>query len=101
MFLERLDDVASDRPAMDFVGAVDQPLRADMGVPGGQRRILAVAERAVELDRGVDHLVHHVGEEDLGDGIFLPQVHALLSLVGDMQQHQARDVEFARTIGEQ
>ena len=71
-----------------------------MGVPGGERRIEAVAERAVELDGGVDDLVHHVGEEDLGDAVLLAQVHAVLGLVGDMHEHQAGDVEFAGAFGE-
>ena len=53
MLAERLDDVLADPPLVHFVGTVDQPLRAHLGVPFGERRILAEAERAVELDRGV------------------------------------------------
>src|SRR4051812_9411429 len=54
---ERLDDVLADLPPMHLVRTVDQPLRAHLRVPFGERGILAEAERAVELDRGVDHLV--------------------------------------------
>ena len=46
---------------MNFVWSVHEPLRADAGVPSRQWRIMAVAERAVELDRRVDNLMHHVG----------------------------------------
>ena len=98
--LERLDDVLADLPLVHFVGTVDQPLRAHLGVPFRQRRILGKAERAVQLDRGVDHLVHHVGMEDLGDRVFLPDVLALFRLVGDVQQHQPADIEFAGAIGQ-
>ena len=38
------------------------------------------------------HLVHHVREENLGDRILLPKVHAPLSLVGDVKKHQAGHV---------
>ncbi len=63
-------------------------------------RILAEAERAVQLDRGVDHVVHHVRQIHFRDRIFLGQVHALFRLVGDVQQHQAADVELAGAFGE-
>src|SRR5665647_1415882 len=36
---KRLDDVAADLPFVHLVGAVDQPLRADLGVPLGENRI--------------------------------------------------------------
>src|SRR6476659_5253835 len=72
MFAERLDDVLSDLPLVYFVGPVDEPLRAHLGVPFGERRILAEAERAVKLDRSVDNLVHHMRMEDLGDRVLLP-----------------------------
>ena len=71
-----------------------------MRVPARQRRILAVAQRAVQLDGGIHHLVHHVRQEHLGDAVFLPQVHALFRLVGDVQQHQPRHVKFAGAFGE-
>ena len=71
-----------------------------MGVPCGQRRIAAVAQCAVQLNGGVDHLVHHVGQEHLGDGVFQAQVEALFGLVGDVQQHQPGHVEFGGAIGE-
>src|SRR3954454_1537510 len=91
---ERLDDVLADLPLVYFVGTVDQPLRAHLRVPFGERGILAEAERAVELDRGVDHLVHHVRVVDLGDRVLLADVEAFLCLVGDVQQHQAADIEL-------
>ena len=61
---------------------------------------MAVAERAVKLDGRIDHLVHHMGEEDLSDGIFLPQIHALFGLIGDVKQHQASHVELAGAVGQ-
>src|SRR3979409_1443534 len=70
MLAERLDDVAADPPFMDLVGTVDQPLRAHLGVPFRQRRILAEAERAVELDRGVDYVMHHVRQIHFCDRVF-------------------------------
>src|SRR5689334_15042020 len=85
---EGLDDVAADFPFVHFVGPVHQPLRAHLGVPLGERRILGKAERAVKLDRGVDHMMHHVREEHFRDRVLLPEVEPLLRLVGDMQQHQ-------------
>ncbi len=81
-----LDHVAPDGPAVNFVRSVHQTLRADVGVPGGQRRIAAVAQGPVQLDRGIDDLVHHVRQEHLGDGVFLPQIQALFGLVGDMNK---------------
>jgi hypothetical protein len=48
-------------------------------VPFGERRILAEAERAVQLDRGVDNLVHHMRMEDLCDRVLLPDVQDLFS----------------------
>ena len=60
MLTECLDHVAADLPFVHFVRAVDQALRAHLRIPGGQRRILRKAERAVELDCGVEHMVHHV-----------------------------------------
>ena len=71
-----------------------------MRVPARQRRILAVAKRAVQLDGGIHHLVHHVRQEHLGDAVLLPQVHALFRLIGDVQQHQPRHVKFAGAFGE-
>ena len=62
--------------------------------------VSCVAERAVQLDRGVDDVVHHVREEHLRDRVLLPDVHALFRLVGDVHQHQPRDVELARAFGE-
>src|SRR5438067_9293837 len=100
VLLVRTQQVAADGPAMHFVRAVDEALRADARVPAGERRVFAVAERAVELDRGVDDLVHHVRQEDLRDRVLLPQVHALLRFVGDVQEHQPRHVQLARAIGE-
>src|SRR3984957_290649 len=72
---EGLDDVAADPPSVHFVRAVDQPLRAHLRVPLREYGILAEAERAVELDRGVDHVVHHVRQIPLCDRILLPQIH--------------------------
>src|SRR4051812_43355796 len=72
MLPERLDDVLADLPLVHLVWTVDQPLRANLRVPFGERGILREPERAVELDRGVDHLVHHVGMEDFRDRILLP-----------------------------
>ena len=69
------------------VRPVDQPLRAYLRVPFGERRILGEAERAVQLDRGVDHLVYHVGMEDLRDRVLLADVETLLGLVGNVHQH--------------
>ncbi len=83
---------------MHFVGPVDQALRADARVPARQGRIEAVAQRAVELDGRVDHLVHHVRQKHLGDAVLLAQVHPLFGLVGDVHEHQAGDVELARAI---
>src|SRR5947208_846839 len=77
-----------------------QRLRADARVPAGERRVLAVAERAVELDRRVDDLVHHVRQEDLRDGVLLTQVHALFRFVCNVQEHQPRHVQLARAVGE-
>ena len=54
----------------------------------------------MQLDRGVDHLVHHMRQINLGDRVFLGQVHALFRLVGDVQQHQPPDVELAGAFGE-
>ena len=48
MLLERLDHVAADGPAVHLVGAIDQALGPDAGVPGRQRRIAAVAQGAVQ-----------------------------------------------------
>jgi hypothetical protein len=53
----------------------------------------------VQLDRGVDHVVDHVRQVDLGDAVLLAHVHALLGLVGDVQEHEPRDVELARALG--
>ena len=85
---------------MDLVRPVDEALRADVSVPGGKRRIERIAERAVQLDRGVHHVMHHVGEVDLGDAVLLADVHAVFGLVGDVHQHQAGDVDLAGAIGE-
>src|ERR1700676_2297173 len=97
---ECLDDVAADPPAVHLVGTVDQPLRAHLGVPLRQSGILAEAERAVQLDRGVDHMVHHVREIHFGDRVLLPQVKTLFRLVGDVQQHQPPDIELGGAFGE-
>ncbi len=100
VLLVRPQEVAAHRPAVHLVRAIDEPLRADARVPAGERRVLAVAERAVQLDRRVDDLVHHVRQVHLRDRVLLAQVHALLRLVGDVQQHQPRDVQLARAVGE-
>src|SRR5450631_4130031 len=100
VFAKSLDDVAADFPPVHLVGTVDQPLRADLGVPFRQNGILAEAERAVQLDRGVDDVVDHVGQIYFCDRVFLGQVQALFRLVGDVQQHQPPDVELAGAFGE-
>ena len=69
-----------------------------MRVPGGQRRIGGITECAVQLDRRVDNFVDHIGEEDFGDAILLTNVEPVLGLVGDVHQHQTRDVELARAF---
>ena len=71
-----------------------------MRVPGSQRRIHRIAQRAVQLDRGVHHLVHHIGEINLGDAVLVAQVEAFLRLVSDMHDHQPCDVELAGAFGE-
>jgi hypothetical protein len=38
--------------------------------------------------------------EDFCDRVLLPDVEALFRLVGDVQQHQAADIELAGTIGD-
>ena len=54
----------------------------------------------MELNRGVDHLVHHVRQVHFSDRVLLPQIHALFRLVGDVQQHQPADIKLARAFGE-
>ena len=98
MLAERLDDVLADLPLVHLVRTVDQPLRADLRVPFRQRRILAEAERAVQLDRGVDHLVHHVGMEDLGDRVLLPEFESAFHLVRQVQNHQPGQVELLGAV---
>ena len=70
-----------------------------MCVYQAQRRV-GEAERAVQLDRGVDDVVHHVREEHFGDAVFLADVHLVFGLVRDVHQHQPRDVQLARAFGE-
>src|ERR1700722_2244617 len=69
---EGLDDIAADPPSVHLIRTVDQPLRTHLRVPFREDGVLAEAERAVELDRGVDHVVHHVRQIHLCDRILLP-----------------------------
>ncbi len=54
----------------------------------------------MQLDRGVDHMMHHMRQIHFGDRVFLPEVQALFRLVGDVQQHQPPDVELGGAFGE-
>ena len=83
---------------MDLIGPIHQALRANVGVPSRQGRIPGVAQGAVELDGRIHHLVHHIGEEHLGDAVFLPNIHLVLGLIGDVEQHETRDVELAGAL---
>ena len=65
--------------------------QAAKGIPG-------VAKGAVELNGRVHHLVHHVREEHLRDAVLLADIHFVLRLVGDVQQHETRDVELAGAL---
>ncbi len=84
---------------MHFVGSVHQALRSNTCVPARQRRVVAIAQCTVQLDRRVDNLVYHVRQEHLGDAILLAQVHPFLCLVGDVQQHQPGLVNLCRAVG--
>ena len=61
---------------------------------------MTVAKRAVQLQRGIDDLVHHVGKEHLGNTVFLTQIHAFFSFVGDVQEHEASFVNLCCAVGQ-
>lgn len=100
IFFERSDDILAGNPLVNFVWAIDQALRSNVRVPGGERCIGGVAESAVQLDRSIDDFVNHIGEEDFCYAILLVNIEAVLSLVSNVHQHQTRDVELARTLRE-
>ena len=44
--------------------------------------------------------MHHVGKEHLGNTVFLTQIHALFSFVGDVQEHEASFVNLCCAVGQ-
>ena len=100
MLLKGLDQIATDSPAMDFVGPIDETLASDICVPASERCVLAEAQRSMELNRRVDNLVDHVREEHLRNRVFLPKVHLILGLPSDVKEHQAGDVELGCAVSE-
>ncbi len=61
---------------------------------------MAIAQRAMKLDCGIDHLMHHVGEEYLGDAVFVSNVHAFFRFVSDVEQDKSGFINLRGAIRE-
>ena len=83
---------------MYLVRSIHQPLGANARVPSRQRCIVTVAQRAMQLQGGIYHLMYHVREKHLGNSVFLSEVHTPLGFISDVHQHQARLVDFSGAI---
>ena len=80
---------------MYFVRPIDEALRPDVRVPGRERRIERIAERTMQLDRGVDHFVNHVRKEHFSDSVLLSQIHAILGFGDPRGDRFERDLVVA------
>ena len=63
-----LEHLAGDCDLVDFVRAVVDACRTGGSVHGFEREVGRVAERAVNLDRPINHVVEHLGTPELDDG---------------------------------
>ena len=84
-----------------FGRAVDEPRLARVAVDPLERRVLRVAARAVQLDRGVDGLVQHVGDRDFRHRDFLAREVAAVELVRRAHDEQPPDLDLHRGVAEQ
>src|SRR3954470_13446404 len=66
-------DLARDRLAVHLVRAVVEARRARVAVHRLEREVGRVAERAVDLQRAVDDVVHDAGTEELDERDVLPR----------------------------
>ena len=62
--------------------------------------IARIAERAVQLQRGIDHLRTILAKNILAIEFSCDMSRPIFRLIGNMHQHQSRFVNFCRTIGQ-
>src|SRR5207244_5475872 len=82
----RLEDIAAYYHAMDLVRPVDQPHGACDEVHRPERRQVGESERAVDLDRAVDHVVQHARGVELYERDLDPRLVARVESVRRLER---------------
>ena len=91
-----------DDHLVHLVGAVVDARGALVAIPVGQRGVVGHAQRAVHLDRAIDHALQHVGDEELDQRDLIARgVEALLlDRPRGVQHHQPRGVDLGARLGD-
>ena len=69
---------------MNLAGTIDQAGLAGIAIDPFEHAVLGVAAGTIELDGGIDRIVEHIGDGDLGHGYFLAGEIALVELPGGL-----------------
>ena len=86
---------------MNLIGTVINAGRPFVPIIKGQNGIIGHAEPAVDLQRSIDYLLHHIGNDkfyqrDLFAGLFFPNI---LNHPGSVEHHQTGALDVGRTFG--